>query len=66
MDGNTINAVIEIINNRANGLQAMAKLADGENDHEFAQQLSMRAWELERVIEQIERAHAETPSSKAA
>lgn len=66
MDGNTINAVIEIINKRANGLVEMSKLADGENDAEFAQQLRMRAWELDRVIDQIERAHAETPSSRAA
>ena len=65
MDGNTINEVIDIIHKRSEGLMAMSRLADAE-DVDFAQQLRMRAWELDRCIEVIEEAHASTPSSKVA
>lgn len=65
MDGNTINEVIDIIYKRSEAIMAMSRLADAE-DVEFAQQLRMRAWELDRVIDAIEEAHANTPSSRAA
>lgn len=66
MDGNTINAVIEIMNERQKRLIDLAKMFDKDGDAELADVYRGRAWELVLTMDAIERAHAETPSSKAA
>lgn len=66
MDGNTINAVIEIMKARHEYLMDLVKLFEKDGDHELAQNSRSRAWELVLTMEAIEQAHAATPSSKAA
>ncbi len=66
MDGNTINAVIEIMNARYEQLMDRAKTFEKAGATDMAQNYRARAWELVLAMEAIEQAHAETPSSKAA
>ena len=49
----TLDEVAEMIARRADLLVESAKQADG--DEEFAQQMRTRAWELEMVLQDIER-----------
>lgn len=63
MDGNTINAVFEIMNKRQDSLIELAKKFERDGDQEFAEAYRGRAWELVLMMDQIERVHAETPSS---
>lgn len=49
----TLDEVVEMIARRAGLLIESAKHADG--DEEFAQQMRTRAWELEMVLQDIER-----------
>ena len=51
----TLDEVVEVIAKRSAMLIKMSKVADEDDDEEFAQQLSMRAWELEMVLQDIER-----------
>jgi hypothetical protein len=66
MDGNTLNTVIGIMNERADRLIDLAKMFEKNGDADLAENYRARAWELVLTMEAIERAHAETPSSKAA
>ena len=66
MDGNTINAVIEIMNARYERLMDLAKMFEKDGDPDLAFNYRSRAWELVLTMESIEQAHADTPSSKAA
>lgn len=66
MDGNTINTVIGIMNERADRLIDLAKMFEKDGDGQLAEVYRARAWELTLTMDAIERAHAETPSSKAA
>ena len=50
----TLDEVASLIARRADMLVEMSKDAEGDDD-DFARQLSMRAWELEMVLQDIER-----------
>lgn len=66
MDGNTLNTVIGIINQRCDRLIELAAEHNKNGDQDLADAYRGRAWELVLTMEAIEQAHAETPSSKAA
>ena len=51
----TLDEVVEMINKRANALITTANTVNPSIDEEFAQQMRTRAWELEMVIQDIER-----------
>ena len=49
----TLDEVVQMISRRADLLVESSKHTDG--DEEFAQQMRTRAWELEMVLQDIER-----------
>jgi len=51
----TLDEVVGLITKRSSFLIETAKQADSENDHDLGHELRRRAWELEMVIQDIER-----------
>jgi len=55
MDRETVKAITEIIAMRSRVLIEQSKISERWHENDRAQELSMRAWELEMVIQDIER-----------